>query len=176
RARRPTVARAPWERNLYELTVASFLMFTAFGFVFPFLPFYIAQLGVGDEQHVEVWSGVSSFAQAVVLAIFSPIWGAYADRHGRRRMVLRAAFGGGVVIGLMGLCQNIWQLTGLRMAQGAVTGVIAAVSALATSFVPRQRIGYALGLIQMSAFAGTAVGPTMGGFVADHLGFRIGFA
>ena len=96
-----------WERNLYALTVASFLMFTAFGFVFPFLPLFIAQLGVGDEQHVEVWSGVSSFAQALVLSVFSPIWGAYADRHGRRLMVLRAAFGGGIVIGLMCLTQNI---------------------------------------------------------------------
>src|SRR6185437_3938112 len=156
RARRPTVARAPWERNLYELTVASFLMFTAFGFVFPFLPFYIAQLGVGDEQHVEVWSGVSSFAQALVLAIFSPIWGAVADRHGRRLMVLRAAFGGGIIIALMGLTQNIWQFMLLRLMQGAMTGVVAAASALAISFVPRARMGFALGLVQMAAFAGNA--------------------
>ena len=151
-------------------------MFAAFGFVFPFMPLFIAQLGVGDLQQVEIWSGVSSFGQAVVLAVCSPIWGAYADRHGRRLMVLRAAFGGGVVIGLMGLSQNIWQLFTLRLAQGATTGVIAAVTALAISFVPRERIGYALGIIQMSAFAGNAVGPTLGGLVADHLGFRVGFA
>ena len=43
-------------------------MFTAFGFVFPFLPLYIAELGVGDVQQVEVWSGLSSFGQAMVLA------------------------------------------------------------------------------------------------------------
>src|SRR6266700_3646838 len=109
-------------------------MFTAFGFVFPFLPLFINELGVGDLQQVEVWSGISGFGQAVVLAVFSPIWGAYADRHGRR-------------------------LFALRLAQGAATGVIAAASALATSFVPRQRVGYALGLIQMAAFAGNAVGP-----------------
>jgi hypothetical protein len=66
-----TAAQPPWERNLYALTVASFLMFTAFGFVFPFLPLFIAQLGVGDEQHVEVWSRVSSFAQALVLSIWA---------------------------------------------------------------------------------------------------------
>ena len=119
---------------------------------------------MGDVQQVEIWSGLSSFGQALVLAAFSPIWGAYADRHGRRLMVLRAAFGGGAVIGLMGLSQNIWQFFGLRLFQGAFTGVIAAVTALATSFVPRERIGYALGIIQMSAFAGNAVGPLLGGF------------
>jgi MFS transporter, DHA1 family, multidrug resistance protein len=176
RAVRTTATEPSWERNLYALTAASFLMFTAFGFVFPFLPLFIAQLGVGDEQHVEVWSGVSSFAQALVLSIFSPIWGAYADRHGRRLMVLRAAFGGGLVIGLMGLTQNIGEFMILRMIQGAMTGVIAAVTALALSFVPRSRAGYALGIIQMSTFAGNAVGPLLGGLVADHAGYRLSFA
>ena len=165
----------PWQRNLYALTAASFLMFTAFGFVFPFLPLFISQLGVGDVQQVEVWSGLSSFGQAIVLSVCSPIWGAVADRHGRRIMVLRAAFGGGAVIGLMGLSQTIWQFIGLRLLQGAFTGVVAAVTALATSFVPRERIGYALGILQMSTFAGNAVGPLLGGFVADHAGYRVGF-
>jgi len=151
-------------------------MFTAFGFVFPFLPLFISDLGVGDVQQVELWSGISSFAQALVLSIFSPIWGALADRRGRRVMVLRAAFGGGVVIGLMGLSQNIWQFMALRLVQGAMTGVVAAASALAISFVPRSRVGSALGLIQMASFAGNAVGPSLGGFSADHFGYRSSFA
>jgi DHA1 family multidrug resistance protein-like MFS transporter len=151
-------------------------MFTAFGFVFPFLPLFISELGVGDVQQVEVWSGISSFGQALVLSVFSPIWGALADRRGRRLMVLRAAFGGGVVIGLMGLSQNIWQFMGLRLIQGAMTGVVAAASALAISFVPRSRVGTALGMIQMSSFAGNAVGPSLGGFSADHFGYRASFA
>lgn len=168
-------ASQSWQRNLYALTAASFFMFSAFGFVFPFLPLFISDLGVGDLQQVEIWSGLSSFGQSLVLAVFSPIWGAYADRHGRRLMVLRAAFGGGIVIGLMGLSQNIWQLFFLRLLQGAFTGVIAAVTALAISFVPRERVGYALGIIQMSAFAGNACGPLLGGFVADQAGFRVSF-
>ena len=165
-----------WQRNLYALTVASFLMFTAFGFVFPFLPLFIGELGVGDIQQVEVWSGISSFGQALVLSAFSPIWGAVADRRGRRLMVLRAAFGGGLVIALMGLSQNIWEFMALRLVQGAMTGVVAAVTALATSFVPRARVGLALGIIQMSSFAGSAVGPSVGGFAADHAGYRLSFA
>ena len=173
---RPATQPRSWQRNLYALTVASFLMFTAFGFVFPFLPLFISELGVGDIQQVEIWSGVSSFGQALVLSAFSPIWGAVADRRGRRLMVLRAAFGGGMVIGLIGLSQNIWQFMALRLVQGAMTGVVAAVSALATSFVPRAHIGLALGVIQMSSFAGSAVGPSLGGFVADHAGYRLSFA
>src|SRR5262249_35283506 len=163
------------QRNLYALTAASFLMFTAFGFVFPFLPLFIGELGVGDVRQVEIWSGVTSFGQALILSIFSPIWGALADRRGRRVMVLRAAFGGGVVMGLMGLSQTSWQLMALRSIEGAMTGVVAAASALAISSVPRNRIGTALGMIQMSSFAGNAVGPSLGGFTADHFGYRLSF-
>ena len=164
-----------WQRNLYALTLASFFMFMAFGFVFPFLPLFIGELGVGDLTQVEIWSGVTAFGQALVLSLFSPIWGAIADRHGRRLMVLRVAFAGGVILGLMGLSQNIWQFLALRLIQGALTGVVAASTALASSFAPRERLGYSMGLIQMSLFAGNSVGPLMGGFVADHVGYRWSF-
>ena len=50
-------ASQSWQRNLYALTAASFFMFSAFGFVFPFLPLFISDLGVGDLQQVEIWSG-----------------------------------------------------------------------------------------------------------------------
>lgn len=170
------IAERHWLRNLFALTGASFLMFTAFGFVFPFLPLFISELGVGDVHQVELWSGISSFGQALVLSICSPIWGAVADRHGRRLMVLRAAFGGGLIIALMGLSQNIWEFMGLRLIQGALTGVVAAASALAISFAPRTRIGFALGMIQMASFAGNAVGPSLGGLTADHFGYRLSFA
>ena len=172
-------AAAPvsWQRNLWALTLASFFMFMAFGFVFPFLPLFIQNdLGVPDVNQVEIWSGVTAFGQSILLSLFSPIWGALADRHGRRLMVLRVAFAGAVVIGLMGLSQNIWQFFGLRIIQGALTGVVAASTALASSFVPRERLGYSLGLIQMALFAGNAVGPLLGGTVADHVGYRASFA
>jgi len=165
-----------WQRNMYALTAASFLMFTAFGFVFPFLPLFIAELNVGDLHQVELWAGITSFAQALVLAFCSPIWGAIADRRGRRLMVLRAAFAGGIIIGLLGLSQNIWQFMGLRIIQGTLTGVVAATTALASTFVPKQRIGFALGLLQMALFGGNAIGPLMGGFSADRLGYRWSFA
>jgi len=148
----------------------------AFGFVFPFLPLFIAELGVGGIEQVEVWSGVTAFGQAAVLSVFSPVWGAIADRYGRRVMVLRVAFAGGIILGLMGLSQNIWQFLALRLIQGALTGVVAASTALASAFVPRERLGYAMGLIQMSAFAGNSVGPLLGGFVADRVGYRASFA
>ncbi|MHB8619875.1 MAG: MFS transporter [Chloroflexota bacterium] len=155
--------------------MAQFLIFIAFGFVFPFLPLFVQQLGVGNLQRVELWSGVINFGQSLVLAIFSPVWGVIADRHGRRPMALRVAFAGAVVIGLMGLSQNVWQLLILRLLQGALTGFVSASTALAASFVPRERLAFALGMMQMALFAGTAIGPLAGGFVSNAVGFRWSF-
>ena len=39
-----------WQRNLYALTLASFFMFMAFGFVFPFLPLFISELAFPRSQ------------------------------------------------------------------------------------------------------------------------------
>ncbi len=122
-----------------------------------------------------LWSGGISFVQALVLAIFSPIWGSVADRHGRRLMLLRVAFGGGTIFACMGLAQNVYQFAVLRIIQGALTGVIAPGTALAVSFVPRESLGYALGVLQTSVFAGNAVGPLVGGVIADQVGFRPSF-
>ncbi len=175
-AERPAPAAQPsWQKNLYVLTAAQFLIFVAFGFVQPFQALYIKDLGVTDLHSVELWSGVISFSQAFVLSIFSPIWGSYADRHGRRLMVLRVAFGGGLIFATMGLSQNVYQFFGLRMVQGMLTGVIAPGTALAVSFVPRERLGYAMGVLQTSLLAGNSVGPLLGGVLADRFGFRPSF-
>jgi DHA1 family multidrug resistance protein-like MFS transporter len=110
-----------------------------------------------------------------VLALLSPVWGAIADRFGRRMMALRVTLSGAVTIGLMAFAQNVYQLAVLRLAQGAFTGFVAAASALATAMVPRQRLAYALGVMQMALFAGTAIGPLTGGIAADLFGFRLSF-
>ena len=61
------------------------------------------------------------------------------------------------------------------MIQGAVTGVVAAASALVAGVTPRERIGYAMGLLQVALTTGVALGPLIGGAVADALGYRAAF-
>ena len=63
----------------------------------------------------------------------------------------------------------------LRAVQGLITGTIAAANALAASVVPRQRMGYAMGLLQVGSGAGVALGPLMGGLIADAYGYNAAF-
>lgn len=164
-----------WKRNLYVIWAAELTAIAGFSVIFPFLPYYVQELGVTELHEVELWSGALFAAQAVTMAIFAPIWGSLADRYGRKLMVQRAMFGGAVVLAAMGFAQNVWQLAILRAIQGMLTGTVPAATTLVASSAPRERSGYALGLLQMAVWTGASVGPMLGGFVADAWGYRAAF-
>ena len=164
-----------WKRNLHVIWVAELIAIVGFSVASPFLPYYVQELGVTGPGQVEMWSALLFTGQAITMAIFAPIWGSLADRYGRKLMVERAMFGGAVLLGAMGLVRNVQQLAILRTLQGGVTGTVAAATTLVASTVPRQKSGYALGMLQMAIYSGASVGPLLGGLVADAFGYRAVF-
>ena len=56
-----------------------------------------------------------------------------------------------------------------------MTGTLAASNALVAASVPRERTGYAMGLLQTALGTGVAVGPLIGGAAADAFGYRAAF-
>ena len=161
-----------WQTSLYVTCVAQATAMLAFGFVLPFLPLYLKEIGVSPESAVVFWSGALVTSTGVSLAIFSPIWGALADRHGRKLMVLRSMLIGGLIIALMGLVQNVEQFLALRILQGVFTGTIAAATALVAGIVPRERLAWSMGLLQTSVYVGISAGPVLGGLIAQAVGIR----
>lgn len=174
----PGSGEAPgsWLTSLYMAWGAQLFASLAFSVIVPFIPFYIRELGVRDEGAVAIWAGALVTGSGIMMAVFSPIWGTLADRYGRKLMVQRAMFGGAVIISLMALVTNVYQLLILRTIQGALTGTVAASVAMVSSFTPGHKRGYSLGLMQMAVFSGGALGPWVGGIVADYAGYRMPFA
>jgi len=164
-----------WKRNLYVIWIAELVAISGFSVIFPFLPYFVQELGITEIHQVELWSGILFATQALTMAIFAPIWGSVADRYGRKLMVQRAMFGGAVVLAAMGFVQNVWQLAILRAIQGMLTGTVPAATTLVASSTPRERSGYALGLLQMAVWTGASIGPLLGGLVADTWGYRAAF-
>lgn len=109
------------------------------------------------------------------MMIASPIWGTLADRYGRKLMVVRASLGGAVLLLLMAFVQTGEQLVALRAVQGLITGTVAANSALLAAQVPRSKIGYAMGMLQVGLGSGVAFGPIIGGAIADSFGYAAAF-
>lgn len=167
--------KTPWQRTLYIMFLAQLM--TSFGFssIFPFFPLYVHKLGSSFGLNLDMLAGLVFSSQAFTMMLASPVWGALADRYGRKLMVERAMFGGSIILLLMAFVQSAEQLVLLRAIQGLVTGTVAAANALVASVTPREHAGYGMGLLQVGQGAGVALGPIIGGAVADRWGYAAAF-
>ena len=167
----------PWGRAFGVLWLSQVVAEIAFSFALPFIPLYIQdELGVSDQAQAGLWAGAMAGAFSITMGVMGPVWGAIADRFGRKLMVQRALFGAGCAIGAMSLARTPEQLLVLRVIQGSLTGVVVATTTMVSLMVPRRHLGSSLGLMHAALFAGGAVGPIFGGAFADALGYRATFA
>ena len=165
----------PWKKNLYVIWTAQFIAMIGMNGCVPFLPLYIRELGIIDLSEAKRWSGLIFAAPFVLSFFFTPFWGYLGDKYSKKFMVVRAIVGLTIVMFLMGLARNVWQLFLLRILQGAISGFIAANLALVTSTTPKKYSGYAIALLQTSTTAGVTIGPVVGGVIADTIGIRESF-
>jgi len=161
-----------WKRTLIIIFLAQLASAVGFSTIFPFLPLYVAELGSSTGLKLEFLAGAVFSAQALTMMLASPFWGVLADRYGRKVMVVRANAGGAISILLMAFVQSAEQLVLLRALQGLLSGVISANNALIASIAPRRHTGFAMGLLQVGLGAGFALGPLLGGLIADWYGYR----
>ncbi|TPR24956.1 MFS transporter [Apilactobacillus timberlakei] len=164
-----------WRKNLWILLFGTFLTGVAFSEVIPFQPLYISQLGSFDKNALSIWSGIIYAIPFLVVIFTSTMWGRFADRHGRRRMVLQTSLGSAITIFLMAFCTNVWQLFFLKALQGFFDGVIPNSIALVATGTPRKKTGYALSLLSTGYTSGFLVGPIFGGFLVRLFSIRISF-
>jgi DHA1 family multidrug resistance protein-like MFS transporter len=164
-----------WKRTLWILWTSNFIAVAGVSLIIPFLPLYIEQLGVHQLRDVNLWSGWIFAAQSVTAVIFQPLWGAMADKYGRKVMLLRAGIGMAVMTILMGFVSAPWQLLVLRLINGVFSGFISMSISLQASVTPDEHAGKALGTLQTGQMAGSLIGPLIGGILAEAFGFRAVF-
>lgn len=164
-----------WKVNLISVWLGCFFTGLAISQILPFLPLYIAQMGVTSHESLSMWSGLTFSVTFLVSAVVSPMWGSLADRKGRKLMLLRASLGMAIAILLQAFATNVWQLFILRAIMGLTSGYIPNAMALVASQVPRERSGWALSTLSTAQITGVIGGPLLGGFLADHVGLRMVF-
>lgn len=163
---------ARWQINLLVLWLGQFLVMGGMTMIIPFLPLYLQELGMKNPHEIATWAGIIFAGNFVTSFLFQPLWGGLADRYGRRVMLLRSGFGMAIVMTLMGFAGNAWQLLILRMLNGTISGFAPAAVALMSTSAPKEKIGFAMGTLQSGAVAGTILGPLIGGFLAEWIGYR----
>jgi MFS transporter, DHA1 family, multidrug resistance protein len=161
-----------WRRNLAVSLIGSFTTIVAMTLLLPFLPLYVAELGVSDQASIAQWSGVAYGATFFAAALVAPLWGRLADRYGRKLMLVRASLGMALAMSLMGMAHNIWELVGLRLFAGFAGGYSSGATILVATQTPKQRSGWALGMLMSGIMAGSLVGPLIGGTLPPLIGIR----
>ena len=161
-----------WRRNQYAVTAAVFMVFAGFAFVLPFLPLYIRELGVRDDQAVATWAGVCIGIAPLLAGILAPVWGRLADRYGHKPMAVRALVSYVVILVLTAGVSNVWQLVALRAGVGLFGGIGPLGLAMVTAACPREHTGRAVGSVQAAQILSAALGPLAGGALAAVIGIR----
>jgi MFS transporter, DHA1 family, multidrug resistance protein len=161
-----------WRRNQYAVTAASFVGFTGFTLVMPFLARYMQELGLTDTGEVALWTGVTLGVTPALSALVSPLWGRVGDRFGNKILVQRALFSSAIAMVLMARAAHPWQLFALRALQGFVAGYGPLTMTMATQLAPRDRVARVIGAVQTAQRIGPAIGPAVGGVLAAAVGLR----
>lgn len=116
------------------------------------------------------WMLLAFMLANTVLMIF---FGRLADMFGRRSMYLMGLATFTLASFLCGLAPNAWAVVGLRVVQAAGAAMLLTNSAaIVTAAFPRARLGQGMGIYLASFSVAQLVGPTMGGFLAEHVGVQ----
>ena len=164
-----------WRKNLYLAWFAQILTLTGFGFILPFIPLYIRELGITDPTRLKLWVGVTAAVPGVAMALAAPFWGMMSDRFGRKLMIVRALASAMILAAALGLVQSVQAVFLVRALQGLFSGTVTASATLVAVGTPRAHLTRALGFMSSSTFIGSSLGPLIGGVSADLFGFRSSF-
>ena len=164
-----------WKAVLAILTCNVVLMSASYTMLIPFLPMYlINELGVTSDN-VNMWSGIIFSVTFIVSAVMAHIWGKLSDKKGRKLMAVRAGVGLAITYFICGIVSSPIQLMFARILQGFAAGLWPAELAIMSSYAPKEKLGFCMGVMQGALTAGGVIGPLLGGVLASVFGMRVSF-
>ena len=159
-----------WRKNQIAVTLSGSFVFFGFTLVMPFLPLYVRQLGVEGTGAIALWTGLILSISPAMAALTGPIWGHIGDRIGLKPMAARATGVNCLCWLLMAFAGNVWQLFLLRGTLGLLGGFNSVSVAAVTQLSPKEKIGSVIGTLQSSQIIAAAIGPLVGGILAQSIG------
>lgn len=152
----------------------SFIETVGFGHYFAFLPILVRNLGVAPADAATTVGLLSTTALLIGLPLV-PFWGAWADRYNRKVIVVRSAIVEGLLFLLLSQVHEIWQVFILIPLAGLNLGNTGVMLAELTDRTPRHRLGFSMSLVGTAGPLGIALGPALGGAIADAHGVQLLF-
>src|SRR5215813_9089340 len=110
-----------WRALLLLFVLAGVIESQAFGHLGAFTPLFLQELLV-PQPEIATWTGVLSALGFVLGLPLLPFWGVWADRFGRKLIIVRSAYIEGILFTVAALSPNVWVLAVARFMTGFVLG------------------------------------------------------
>ncbi len=146
-----------------------FLVGIGFTIITPVVPFLVQPYTNSSNQAIFVTLLTSVYAFCVFFA--APGLGALSDRYGRRPVLLISFLGSAIGYTVFGIGGAIWVLFAGRIIEGITGGDISTIFAYFADITPREQRTKIFGWVSAVTGIGTALGPTLGGLIADRFGY-----
>lgn len=160
-------------RGLVALTVSDLAYFSATGVLLAVTPLFVTGPLGSDEAGV----GVAMGSFSVTTLLLRPLAGRWADRRGRRTLLVGGA--SLFAVGVLGhhLVTGLAALVAVRVLLGAAEALyfVAGFAALA-DLAPPGRAGEALSLNSLALYVGVAAGPLIGQVLLRWGGFGLAWS
>jgi DHA2 family multidrug resistance protein len=132
------------------------------------LPHMMGALGATPDQITWVLT-----SYIVAEAIIIPTSGFLAERFGRKRVILVSVVGFVIASMLCGQSRTLAQMVLFRLLQGIFGASVVPLSqAIMVDTYSAEKRGKAMAVWGIGILLGPIMGPTVGGFITDHLGWR----
>ena len=106
-------------------------------------------------------------------AIMMPLTGWLAGRFGVKYIFMASVIGFTIVSAACGAASSLSELVIYRVLQGVCgAGLVPLGQATLFTIYPRERHGYAMAIFSTGAMMGPILGPTLGGWLTENLGWR----
>ena len=165
-----------WKRNLACIWFGQILAMAGTSMVIPFIPLFLREkLGFVDEAERALAVSLFSSVGLLSFCLSNPVWGAVADRYGRKLMLLRAYFVTGITFPAMYFMPGWGALMVMRFISSAFSGTVSAAQTLVAVTTPDKHQGFALGTLSTAFWSGNMLGMVAGGVVVHYFGYMTAF-
>ncbi len=165
---------APRKAAISFIFVTLLLDVTGLGLVIPVFPQLISELIHGNMSQASQWSGLLTFAYAVMQFVCAPIVGNLSDKYGRRPVLLLSLLGFGIDYIFLSLAPTIWWLFLGRIIAGMFGASFTTATAYIADISTDENRAQNFGMIGAAFGLGFIIGPGIGGFLGE-LGPRVPF-
>ncbi|TCL57706.1 putative MFS family arabinose efflux permease [Hydrogenispora ethanolica] len=162
----PDTARL-WSKDFLRVAVLNSLIFLAFQMLLPTIPLYVKRLGGSDGE-----AGLVMGVFAISAVLIRPLIGQTMDRYGRKGIFLAGLLLFGASILANTLASSLILLLMVRLLYGFGWGSCqTAATTVASDLIPKTRFGEGIGYFSLTGTVTMALGPALGMFLVNRLGF-----